>query len=116
MPIGDYPKRERDCKELESRFKKEGRYPGREDDVAARIVNMQRADYGETRGELEKDVQGKSPDRDLPLKDYQQLTVAQIYGQLEKLSKNQLRQVRAYETAHKKRKGVLDELNDRLKI
>ena len=42
MPTGASPKRERE-------FKKEHRYPGREEDVAARIVNKQRAEHGETK-------------------------------------------------------------------
>jgi hypothetical protein len=50
MPRGASSKREREFQELESRFKKEGRYQGREEEVAARIVNKQRADAGETRG------------------------------------------------------------------
>lgn len=47
MPKGASPKREREFKELESEFKKEHRYPGREEEVAARIVNKQRAQHGE---------------------------------------------------------------------
>ena len=49
MPVGASPKREREYKELETKFKKEGRYHGREEEVAARIVNKQRAERGETR-------------------------------------------------------------------
>lgn len=49
MPTGASPKREREYKEIESKFKKEGRYPGREEEVAARIVNKQRAQHGETK-------------------------------------------------------------------
>jgi hypothetical protein len=49
MPTGASPKREREFKEIKSKFKKEGRYPGREEEVAARIVNKQRAEHGETK-------------------------------------------------------------------
>lgn len=49
MPKGASPKREREYKELEHKFEEEGRYPGREEEVAARIVNKQRAEAGETR-------------------------------------------------------------------
>lgn len=49
MPTGSSPKREREFKELEDKFKKEHRYPGREEEVAARIVNKQRAEHGETK-------------------------------------------------------------------
>ncbi|SEN79951.1 hypothetical protein SAMN05428959_103182 [Duganella sp. CF517] len=47
MPRGASPKREHEYKELERTFEQEGRYPGREEEVAARIVNKQRADAGE---------------------------------------------------------------------
>jgi len=49
MPRGASPKREEEYKELKTRFQHEGRYQGREEEVAARIVNKQRSDYGETR-------------------------------------------------------------------
>lgn len=47
MPKGASPKREREYRMLERKFKQEGRYPGREEEVAARIVNKQRAAKGE---------------------------------------------------------------------
>ncbi len=49
MPAGASPKREREYKKLEREFEKENRYPGREKEVAARIVNKQRAEHGETK-------------------------------------------------------------------
>ena len=49
MPRGISPKREREYKEIEKKFEKEGRYKGREEEVAARIVNKQRAKAGETK-------------------------------------------------------------------
>lgn len=49
MPRGASPKREREYKELEHKFEEEGRYKGREEEVAARIVNKQRAEAGETK-------------------------------------------------------------------
>ena len=110
MPIGANAKREREFKELEDKFKKERRYPGREDEVAARIVNKQRAEYGETKEERQKDEEGTSPDRGLPIKDYQRLTVEQILRQLDKLSTAERRQIKTYEQANKRRKGVLEAL------
>lgn len=114
MPAGASPKREGEFKKLESRFKKEGRYRGREEEVAARIVNKQRSQYGETRQERDKDRQGKSPDRGLPLPDYQTLTIAQIEPRLDALSNADLRKLRAYESKHKNRKGLLEKLDRRL--
>ena len=49
MPRGASPKREREYEELKKEFKEEHRYPGREEEVAARIVNKQRAQHGETK-------------------------------------------------------------------
>ncbi|MYM70897.1 hypothetical protein GTP55_03950 [Duganella sp. FT109W] len=48
MPRGASPKREHEYQKLERQFKKEGRYKGREEEVASRIVNKQRAASGET--------------------------------------------------------------------
>jgi hypothetical protein len=49
MPRGSNQKREREYGELKSKFRKEGRYKGREEEVASRIVNKQRAQRGETK-------------------------------------------------------------------
>ena len=54
MPVGANPKREREYQEIKSKIKKEGRYPGREEEVAARIVNKQRAEHGETKSSRRK--------------------------------------------------------------
>lgn len=49
MPRGSSPKREREYVKLKQEFKKDHRYPGREEEVAARIVNKQRKEAGETK-------------------------------------------------------------------
>ena len=54
MPRGASPKREREYKTLEHKFEESGRYRGREKEVAARIVNKQRARAGETKGAKKK--------------------------------------------------------------
>ncbi len=51
MPRGTSPKREREYKELKHKFKRSGRYKDRAEEVAARIVNTQRAQRGETKRE-----------------------------------------------------------------
>lgn len=56
MPRGASPKREREYQKLERKFKKEGRYKGREEEVASRIVNKQRAESGETKKHVHKPV------------------------------------------------------------
>ncbi len=109
MPSGASPKREREYDKLVQQFRKEDRYEGREKEVVSRIVNRQRAEYGETKTEQAKDRMGTSPDRDLPLKDYQKLTIPQISNQLPALTKNEIKKLRFYEGHHKNRKGLLEE-------
>ena len=87
MPRGASPKREREYEKLKRDFEKEHRYEGREAEVASRIVNKQRAQYGERRAEKQKDKEGRSPDRGLPIPSYQHLTVPEVRAQLDELSK-----------------------------
>src|SRR6266513_2059620 len=49
MPRGANKRREHEYGELVQEFKKEGRYRGRQKEVASRIVNKQRAQAGETK-------------------------------------------------------------------
>lgn len=107
MPRGASPKREREYQELKDKFRKSGRYGKRAPQVAARIVNKQRAQYGETKGEKHEEKQGTNPDRNLPLDDYRHLTIAQLKPRLESLSKGDLRRVKRYEQQHKNRKGAV---------
>lgn len=116
MPRGVSPKREREYRKLERKFEKEHRYPGREEEVAARIVNKQRKLFGETKDELAKDARGQSPDRNLPLPDYQKLTIRQVEQKMESLSSAELRKIRAYELDHKHRKGLLTKIERRLSV
>jgi len=110
MPAGAGQKREREYKELKKEFKQEGRYKGREEEVASRIVNKQRAKYGETKKAKEKDRESTSPDRGLPLRDYEHLTVKQVMGKLGSLSGRQIQQIERYEKQHKNRSTLIDKL------
>ena len=110
MPRGASPKREREYEELKDKFEESGRYKGREEEVAARIVNKQRAQYGETKGERQKDKEGKSPDRNLPIKNYQHLRIDQIAGKLSDLSEDELEHVESYEKQHKNRKTLIEQI------
>lgn len=114
MPRGASSKREREYEQLKRKFARSGRYEGREQEVAARVVNKQRARFGETKAEKKKDREGKSPDRDLPVRDYQRLTVPQVKRQIEGLGSRELRAVRAYEAHHKHRKTLLRAIDQRL--
>jgi len=60
MPRGSSPKREKEFKEIKNKSKKEGRYKGREEEVAARIVNKQRAQKGEAKSAKQKSGQKSS--------------------------------------------------------
>lgn len=111
MPRGASPKREREYEKLKTEFIKEHRYPGREEEVAARIVNKQRSEQGETKEERAKDRAGRSPDRGLPIPEYQQLTVAQVLKKVENLKPGQLLTIRDYEQEHRARKTLLARLN-----
>lgn len=110
MPRGASAKREREYNELKQKFKRSGRYKGREEEVASRIVNKQRRQYGETKAEKGKDREGKSPDRNLPLKNYQHLTIDQIINRLHTLSEPEIQQIESYEKDHKNRKTLIREL------
>ena len=112
MPRGASAKREKEYKELKREFKKEGRYKGRETEVAARIVNKQRSRFGETKAEKRKDRKGKSPDRNLPIKNYQHKTVDQVERAISNCSQSQLQQIERYEKQHKNRKTLLTAIHD----
>lgn len=114
MPAGASAKREREYKELKHKFEQSGRYKGREEEVASRIVNKQRASYGETKGAKEKERKGASPDRGLPLEHYQHMTIAEISRHLDKLSASEIRKLQRYESKHKNRKGMLAAYQRRL--
>ena len=114
MPRGISAKREREFQALTRQFKSEHRYPGREQEVAARIVNKQRQTYGETTEERRKDRVGTSPDRSLPIADYDRLTIPQVKSKLARLDARQLRSLQTYERSHKRRKGLLTALERQL--
>jgi hypothetical protein len=115
MPRGASPKREREYEELKHKFKRAGRYKGRVEEVASRIINKQRAAYGETKGEKRKDREGRSPDRGLPISNYQHLKVGQIESKLDHLSQSNVRKIRDYERSHKARKTLLKRIDQKLK-
>lgn len=110
MPRGASPKREKEYEELKHEFKEEGRYKGREEEVAARIVNKQRAEFGETQGARHEDRKGDSPDRGLPIKNYDQLTVDQVSSKLDDLSHDEIEEIEEYERGHRNRKTLVGQL------
>jgi hypothetical protein len=113
MPRGASPEREREYKELVEEFQEVHRYPGREEEVAARIVNKQRAEHGETREARQADREGRSPDRDLPIPHYDELDVDEIEAKLDGLDERDLGELRDYEQAHRARKTMLEALDRR---
>lgn len=116
MPRGASAKREHEYEELVEEFEEEGRYQGREEEVAARIVNKQRAEQGETKQAKREDRTGHSPDRNLPLPGFDALTIDQITGKLEGLSHQEIEQIRRYEQEHRKRKTLLEQLDRQLEV
>lgn len=108
MPRGASPKREHEYQKLKHEFKKSGRYAGREKEVAARIVNKQRAALGETKQAKHERGARKSGDGSLPISDYPRLTIAQIRTKLGRLSSRELESVKRYEQRHKHRKTLLE--------
>ncbi len=114
MPRGANREREEEYEELVEEFKEEDRYKGREEEVAARIVNKQRAQYGETEEAKEKDRKGQSPDRHLAIEGYDHLTVDEVTAKLEGISRGEIEEIRSYEKQHKDRKTLLEELDRRL--
>lgn len=106
--------RRREYEELVSEFREEGRYAGREEEVAARIVNKQRREYGETDEARAEDARGESPDRDLPIRDFDKRTIDEIEPRMDELSPRDLREIEAYEREHKDRKGVVEPIERRL--
>jgi hypothetical protein len=115
MPRGADTKREHEYDEMVDEFHEEHRYEGREEEVAARIVNKQRAEHGETKEAKKKDKQGRSPDKDLPIDEYDRLTVDQAAGKLSGLSHDDLENIRHYETKHQNRKTMLEQIERRLR-
>lgn len=115
MPRGASARREREFEELQQRFRQEGRYAGREAEVAARIVNKQRTQYGETRAQRRARREGRAPDRGLPIADYATLTVPQIVGRLAELDPRALQRVAHYEARHKNRKTLRARIERELK-
>ncbi|MFW7379867.1 MAG: hypothetical protein ACOH5I_13730 [Oligoflexus sp.] len=111
MPKGSQDKREREYKKLKYKFENAERYPGREEEVAARIVNKQRSEYGETKKTKEKRQQNKNTDKDLPIKNYQTLTVPEVVKKIGKMNKQQILQIKKYERKHKDRKTLIEQLN-----
>lgn len=114
MPSGSSAKRKREYEELREEFQREDRYPGREKEVAARIVNKQRAQFGETKTARAKARAGKAIGRKLPLHEYQDLTVSEIGDRLDGMSFSEIRALEQYERAHKNRKTLLGKLERRL--
>lgn len=115
MPRDLNSKREREYDELVEEFHEENRYEGREEEVAARIVNKQRAQHSETKEEKSMDKAGQSPDHDLPIEHYDHLTVDQITDKLGDLNEAEVKKIEAYEKKHHNRKTLVENIERRLK-
>ena len=115
MPRGANPKREREYPELEEEFEPEGRSEGREEEVAARIVNKQRARYAEGKAAPSRERHGEAPDRGVPIAGFEQLTVREATRRLDGLTHPQLRAVEHHERSNKNRKSLLAQIERRIR-
>ena len=109
-PAGASPKRQREYEELKEEFEHEGRYPGREKEVAARIVNKQRREFGETKAARKQRKTGATAERTLPVPDYDGKTIPEILDAASNLKTNDIHKLLSYETTHRARKTLLDRL------
>jgi len=107
MPAGASNKREREYQELKQQFQRSGRYRGREEEVASRIVNKQRASYSETKAAKSQERAGQSPDHGLPLKGYEHMTIPEVTRHLDGMSSSDIRKLQRYESKHKNRRGMM---------
>lgn len=116
MPRGASKKREKEYDKLVHEFREERRYKGRAREVAARIVNKQRARFGETKKRSRGKAEGKAADSEqLPIRDYERLTVPQIEQRLERKPTRVLEEIKRFEQQHKSRKTLLAAIERRLK-
>lgn len=115
MPAGASRKREREYAKLERDFKREHRYPGREAEVAARIVNKQRRELHETPAARSRQREDRDDDHALAIRHYAQLTIEQATRRLDGLSQTELQQVRRFESSHRNRKGMLGAIDRKLR-
>ena len=91
-----------------------------DDDVQRRVVGTNKT---LSRGELERQLAtstgaahiGESSDRELPIPDYDELSVRGAKVRLDALNADQLRFLRSYEAEHKQRKTVIREIDRRLR-
>jgi hypothetical protein len=111
MPRGANRKREHEYEQLKTDFEREGRYPGREEEVAARIVNKQRRAFGETRSAQRAEREGRTRERGLPIPGYEHLTVSEVTRRLASLTPGELRRVGEHERMHKNRASLLRTLD-----
>ena len=114
MARGVSPQRENEYEELVEEFHDQHRYKGREEEVASRIVNKQRAQHGETIAATEADRAGESPDRSLPIENFDRLDVDDVVAMLDRLDKSDLKTIRRYEEHHNRRVTLIEQLDRRL--
>jgi hypothetical protein len=115
MPRGANPKREREYQELEEELEREGRHEGREEEAAARIVNKQRARYGEIKAAKSSERHSDAPDRGLPIARFEHLTVPEATRRLDGLTHQQLRAIEQHERSNKNRKSLLAQIERRIR-
>ena len=87
MPAGSSPKRERQYKHIKSSAKQRGMSEGRAEEIAARTVNKDRAQHGESKTASPTSLNDMSPERRGGLRSHRGeggRTYAQLYAEAAK--------------------------------
>jgi hypothetical protein len=92
-----------------------GRHPTREAEAADRVVNKRRPGSDVAGSSRVQSRRAEPTDRELPLQDYNRLTIPQIIDRIPSLSSDELQAIRAYERAHRRRKTLLVRLERQLR-
>ena len=111
MPEAARKKNEGKVEKRRESSNKTGRFKGSEKEVAARTLNKQGGQPGET-GAAGGEVKAtESQDLNLFIENYDQLNVNQVAKKLKSLSPDQLEMVKCYEQEHKNRKTLLEQMD-----
>lgn len=108
------PDRKKEYEKLKANFEKEGRYQGREKEVAARIVNKQRREYGESKQAKAEQAKNKRSSQGLPIQGYEHMTISEVLKEIPRLDKKEIAKIKRYEEKHKDRKTLLRHLEKRV--
>jgi hypothetical protein len=102
-------KRVNDGEELKQSHKPDSNK--KREEASVRIVRREDGRFASTKKVKEEEKKGEPPERNLPVADYDNLTVDQVSQKLDSLSREELERVKSYEQEHKKRRTLIEQLN-----